>query len=87
MNSGIAKGKPDEDLGNANEDGCVLGTAGRDEDPNQRADYPEPDGDSNSVQTPEDARGMPGYPRQKDSTKPETISETPDNEATRQRSR
>lgn len=87
MNSGIEKGNPDEDLGNPNEDGCVLGTAGRDEDPNQCAGYPKPDGDSNSVQTPEDARGMPGYPRPKDSTKPETNSETPVDEATRQRTR
>jgi len=62
MNPSILKGKPDEDLGNPNDDGCVLGTAGRDEDPNQGADYHKPESDPKNVQTPEDAHGMPGYP-------------------------
>lgn len=48
-----------------NDDGCVLGTAGREEDPNTTTDWQHP-GDANDVLTPEDSRGMPGYPRDAD---------------------
>jgi hypothetical protein len=48
---------------NPNDDGCVLGTAGRDEDPNATTDW---DHDSDADLAPEDARGLPGYPSHSD---------------------
>lgn len=50
-----------EDLGNPNDDGCVLGTAGRDEDPNACTHYAERENLS------QDDRGLPGYPSKSES--------------------
>lgn len=44
-----------------NDDGCVLGTAGRDEDPNATTDWDHP-ADSDTRMNPGDTRGLPGYP-------------------------
>ena len=53
---------PGNDLSNPNDDGCVLGTAGRDEDPNATTDW-DTDSDSKSdVEKGDDSRGLPGYP-------------------------
>lgn len=54
--------RPDEELGNPNDDGCVLGTAGRDEDPNATTDWDHDTDSAGNVMTPEDRRGLPGYP-------------------------
>ncbi|VVM36205.1 hypothetical protein PS645_00036 [Pseudomonas fluorescens] len=52
--------KPLETDLDPNDDGCVIGTAGRDEDPNATTDWDHPDNDSQM--TPADTRGLPGYP-------------------------
>ena len=49
-----------EDI-NPNDDGFVIGTAGRDEDPNATTDG-QVRRDNEDVMTPEDTRGLPGYP-------------------------
>ena len=54
---------PTGGLENPNDDGCVLGTAGRDEDPNAAPDYGAQDDAGRRELKPEDARGMPGYPK------------------------
>ncbi|EJL01993.1 hypothetical protein PflQ2_5223 [Pseudomonas fluorescens Q2-87] len=53
-----------------NDDGFVLGTAGRDEDPNAAPAYAIDSRHDRDELTPEDARGMPGYPEEKPSEKP-----------------
>lgn len=53
---------PEDDLGPPNDDGCVLGTAGRDEDPNATTDWDHESDSAGNVLTPEDTRGLPGYP-------------------------
>ncbi|KNH28986.1 hypothetical protein ACS77_05445 [Pseudomonas syringae] len=58
------KNEPTEDLSNPNDDGCVLGTAGRDEDPNTTTDWDKERNAEDHRQGPSDARGMPGYPRE-----------------------
>ena len=58
---------PNDELDAPNDDGFVIGTAGREEDPNTTTDWKHP-GDANDVLTPEDSRGMPGYPRADDSS-------------------
>ncbi|MDT8907749.1 hypothetical protein V9K90_11370 [Pseudomonas sp. CCNWLW56] len=55
---------------NPNDDGFVLGTAGRDEDPNAAPAYATDRRHDRDELTPEDARGMPGYPEKKPSTEP-----------------
>jgi len=55
---------------NPNDDGFVLGTAGRDEDPNAAPAYAIDRRHERDELTPEDARGMPGYPEKKPSTEP-----------------
>lgn len=54
---------PVNDLGDPNDDGCILGTAGHDEDPNATTDCDHESDSAGNVQTPEDAHGLPGYPR------------------------
>lgn len=51
-----------EDLGNPNDDGCVLGTAGRDEDPNACTNYAERSAQASAENLSQDDRGLPGYP-------------------------
>ncbi|MCP2075835.1 UNVERIFIED_ORG: hypothetical protein J2Y77_005271 [Pseudomonas lini] len=55
---------------NPNDDGFVLGTAGRDEDPNAAPSYAIDRRHDRDELTPEDARGLPGYPEKKPSAKP-----------------
>ncbi|SCZ35913.1 MULTISPECIES: hypothetical protein [unclassified Pseudomonas] len=55
---------------NPNDDGFVLGTAGRDEDPNAAPAYAIDRRHDRDELTPEDARGMPGYPEEKPAAKP-----------------
>ncbi len=55
---------------NPNDDGFVLGTAGRDEDPNAAPSYAIDRRHDRDELTPEDARGMPGYPEEKPAAKP-----------------
>ncbi|WP_131108270.1 hypothetical protein [Pseudomonas sp. Sample_10] len=56
--------KPIKDLGNPNDDGCVIGTAGRNEDPNATTDWDKKKNPSGRRQGPNDARGLPGYPHE-----------------------
>ena len=56
---------------NPNDDGWVLGTAGRDEDPNAAPAYATDRRHERDELTPEDAGGMPGYPEKKPSAKPD----------------
>jgi hypothetical protein len=51
----------DDDLSNPNDDGFVLGSAGRDEDPNAGANYGIPQRHSDREISPTDRRGIPGY--------------------------
>lgn len=60
----------DEVRSNPNDDGFVLGTAGRDEDPNAAPAYAIDRRHERDELTPEDARGMPGYPEKKPPTEP-----------------
>ncbi|MHC8333543.1 hypothetical protein [Pseudomonas sp. LB3P25] len=53
---------PENDSSHPNDDGCILGTAGRDEDPNATTDWDHESDSAGNVLTPEDARGLPGYP-------------------------
>lgn len=55
---------------NPNDDGFVLGTAGRDEDPNAAPSYAIDRRHERDELTPEDAHGMPGYPEKKPPAKP-----------------
>ncbi|WP_335943783.1 hypothetical protein [Pseudomonas sp. G166] len=55
---------------NPNDDGFVLGTAGRDEDPNAAPPYAIDRRHERDELTPEDARGLPGYPEEKPPSKP-----------------
>ncbi|MDO7897918.1 hypothetical protein [Pseudomonas citrulli] len=55
---------------NPNDDGFVLGTAGRDEDPNAAPSYAIDRRHDRDELTPEDSRGMPGYPEEKPPVKP-----------------
>ncbi|WP_017529058.1 hypothetical protein [Pseudomonas fluorescens] len=56
--------RPVEEAGTPNEDGCVIGTAGRDEDPNATTDWDHPE---SSPPVGEDsakpANGTPGIDR------------------------
>jgi hypothetical protein len=53
--------KPLEETLSPNDDGFVIGTAGRDEDPNATTDWDHAR-DTDEVMTPADTRGLPGYP-------------------------
>lgn len=77
----ITSNLPDNDLGEPNDDGFVLGTAGRDEDPNATTDWDHPKDASENVLTPDDKRGMPGYPRESDKASPAKQPSTDDTEA------
>jgi hypothetical protein len=78
----IKKG-PIENLGNPNDDGCVLGTAGRDEDPNKTTDWKRKTDSAGNLQSPDDAHGMPGYPRESlDDQSDTAIKSTPQNHPT-----
>jgi hypothetical protein len=61
-NSPTTQKTPGNDLSNPNDDGCVLGTAGRDEDPNATTDWDTEIDPMGNAQAAEDARGLPGYP-------------------------
>jgi len=52
-------------LNSPNDDGFVLGTAGRDEDPNAAPSYATDERHDRDELTPEDTRGLPGYPKEK----------------------
>ncbi|MFW9269564.1 hypothetical protein [Pseudomonas sp. NR3] len=69
-------------LDNPNDDGFVLGTAGRDEDPNAAPAYAVDSRHDRDELTPEDAHGMPGYPEEKPAApageEPESGIETPE---------
>ncbi|VVO27130.1 hypothetical protein [Pseudomonas fluorescens] len=58
----VSTSQPPEDLGNPNDDGCVLGTAGRDEDPNACTTYAERSAQEPGENLSQDDRGLPGYP-------------------------
>jgi hypothetical protein len=68
------KNAPVENLGNPNDDGCVLGTAGRDEDPNATTDWDHESDSAGNVQTPDDAHGMPGYPGDSQADKADPVT-------------
>lgn len=53
---------PIEDQSDPNDDGCVLGTAGRNEDPNATTDWDKKGKLPGHRQAHNDARGLPGYP-------------------------
>jgi hypothetical protein len=72
------KNEPTRDLNNPNDDGCVLGTAGRDEDPNATTDWDKERNAEDHRQGPNDARGMPGYPHETPD-EPSTTSTQPRN--------
>ena len=74
----VGKDEPTEDLSNPNDDGCVLGTAGRNEDPNATTDWDKERNAEDHRQGPSDARGMPGYPREApDEQTPSTTKNRP----------
>ena len=52
------------DLSNPNDDGCVLGTSGRDEDPNAIVNRDKTRNSTGHPQGPNDTRGLPGYPHE-----------------------
>lgn len=56
--------KPIKDLDNPNDDGCVLGQAGRNEDPNATTDRDKERNSPGHRQGPNEARGLPGYPHE-----------------------
>ena len=72
----ITEERPAEGLGNANDDGCVLGTAGRDEDPNSTTDWGGKKTPPGHLKESDDTRGLPGYPR--DDHEEELGIETPE---------
>ena len=74
---------PNDEFTAPNDDGFVLGTAGRDEDPNTTTDWQHP-GDANDVLTPEDSRGMPGYPRDDDDDSSPSQEGSTDSETAKQ---
>ncbi|HWH85351.1 MAG TPA: hypothetical protein VNV36_01085 [Pseudomonas sp.] len=61
MNDPSSKDKALNETVNPNDDGFVLGTAGRDEDPNATTDW-DVSRDNEDVMKPDDTRGLPGYP-------------------------
>ncbi|WP_460318186.1 hypothetical protein [Pseudomonas ogarae] len=66
-----------------NDDGFVLGTAGRDEDPNATTDWQHPlKGDEGTTRG--DTRGLPGYPNAptRQSSYPSAETEVPDDNET-----
>ncbi|MBT2338250.1 MULTISPECIES: hypothetical protein [Pseudomonas] len=67
-------------LNSPNDDGFVLGTAGRDEDPNAAPAYATDDRHERDELTPEDAAGMPGYPEKKPQEKPADEDKGPEAE-------
>ncbi|NSX08521.1 hypothetical protein HTX81_07975 [Pseudomonas lini] len=53
---------PVNEPGNPTDDGCIQATAGRDEEPEGTTARHQKSDSAGNIQTPEDARGMPGYP-------------------------
>ncbi|MCF4996570.1 hypothetical protein GIW70_20890 [Pseudomonas syringae] len=49
---------PTENLGEPNDDGCVIGTAGRDEDPNAATDWDHESDSAGNVPTVDDAHAQ-----------------------------
>jgi len=72
----ITEERPAEGLGNPNDDGCVLGTAGRDEDPNSTTDWGGKKTPPGHLKESDDTRGLPGYPQ--DDHEEELGIETPE---------
>ncbi|AZF26308.1 hypothetical protein [Pseudomonas sp. R2-60-08W] len=53
--------RPVEPLDKPNDDGCVIGTAGRDEDPNATTDWDHPDSHATAIEaTVTPPNGTPG---------------------------
>lgn len=71
MNNPSSNDKALNETINPNDDGFVISTAGRDEDPNATTDWDHAP-DSGEAMTPEDTRGLPGYPgaEKADASKP-----------------
>ncbi|MBC3271294.1 MULTISPECIES: hypothetical protein [unclassified Pseudomonas] len=80
MSNPSSSDKPLDDTVNPNDDGFVLGTAGRDEDPNATTDWDHA-GAGGDVMTPADSRGLPGYPgaEKNDPTRPAPDTRVPAN--------
>jgi len=81
QSSPVPTSQPPEDLGNPNDDGCVLGTAGRDEDPNACTNYAERSSQGSGENLSQDDRGLPGYPPKSEDAsvrKDTTSEETPE---------
>jgi hypothetical protein len=75
MNHPSSNDKTLDDTGNPNDDGFAIGTAGRDEDPNATTDW-DVSRDSEDVMTPDDTRGLPGYPGAEDSNPSKRVPDT-----------
>lgn len=76
--------------GNSTDDGCIQVTAGRDEEPDATTVLDHKSDSAGNIQTPEEAHGMPSYPRDSEDDKahslpstrrssgePETVIDTP----------
>ncbi|KIF56586.1 hypothetical protein EVS84_25945 [Pseudomonas koreensis] len=80
MNNPSSNDKALNETLNPNDDGFVIGTAGRDEDPNATTDW-DVSRDNEDVMTPDDTRGLPGYPgaEENNPSKPVPDSSVPAN--------
>ncbi|VVP19660.1 hypothetical protein PS865_03797 [Pseudomonas fluorescens] len=80
MSNPSSNDKALEQTVNANDDGFAIGTAGRDEDPNATTDW-DVSRDHEDVMTPDDTRGLPGYPgaEKNNPSKPVADSSVPAN--------
>lgn len=75
------KEQPAEDLSNPNDDGCVLGTAGRDEDPNATTDWGKKGASADARQPEANAQGSSGFsPRPADDRAPPAVRPPQDND-------
>jgi hypothetical protein len=60
---------PTNESGNLNNDGCILVSAGFDDAQNATTNWDQDSDSAGNIQTPEDAHGMPGYPRDSEEEK------------------
>jgi hypothetical protein len=60
---------PTNESGNLNNDGCILVSAGLDDAQNATTNWDQDSDSAGNIQTPEDAHGMPGYPRDSEEEK------------------
>jgi hypothetical protein len=67
---------PENDPSRPNDDGCILGIADRDEDPNATTDRDHEVDSADNGLTPEDARGLPGYPNDSKNDQVQSIPST-----------